>query len=98
MSKLTSDDVDRVAALAHLSVDQESVEEFRTQLSRILDYVEQLDSVDLSGVEPLAHPFELVNAFREDEPTPMLEREQALQNAPKTDGQYFQVPQILDAK
>lgn len=96
MSHLTPDDVRKVAELAQLEIAPESLEAVATQLSSILDYVEILGEVNTEGVEPLAHPLELVNVFREDEPTEMLPRELALKNAPKTDGKYFIVPAILE--
>ncbi|MBR9802497.1 Asp-tRNA(Asn)/Glu-tRNA(Gln) amidotransferase subunit GatC, partial [bacterium] len=65
-------------------------------LRSILDYVEILNQVETDNVEPLAHPIEVQNVFRDDEPTPMLSREDALKNAPNTDGKYFLVPAILD--
>lgn len=96
MSHLTPDDVRKVAELAQLEIAPESLEAVATQLSSILDYVEILGEVNTEGVEPLAHPLELVNVFREDEPTEMLPRELALKNAPKTDEKYFIVPAILE--
>ncbi|MEZ5950826.1 MAG: Asp-tRNA(Asn)/Glu-tRNA(Gln) amidotransferase subunit GatC [Planctomycetaceae bacterium] len=96
MSHLTPDDVRKVAELAQLEIAPESLEAVATQLSGILDYVEILGEVNTEGVEPLAHPLELVNVFRDDEPTEMLPRELALKNAPKTDGKYFIVPAILE--
>ncbi len=96
MSHLTPDDVRKVAELAQLEIAPGALEAVATQLSSILDYVEILGEVNTEGVEPLAHPLELVNVFREDEPTEMLPRELALKNAPKTDGKYFIVPAILE--
>ena len=98
MTQLNPEDVRRVAGLANLHLDESQIPAMQEQLGRILTFIDQLEEVDTSGVEPLAHPFELVNAFREDVPTPMLPREEALKNAPSTDGKYFQVPAILDAE
>ena len=65
------------------------------QMARIVEYVDQLAQVDTSGVEPMAHPFELTNVFREDRPGESLDREQALAAAPRTDGECFLVPAVL---
>ncbi len=92
------DEVRKVASLARLSLTDEELATYGQQLTQILSYVHVLDEVDLEGVEPMPHAIDLENVFRADETRPSLSREAALQNAPKTDGQYFQVPQILDQK
>lgn len=97
MSQLTPEDVRKVADLAQLEFSPEALPELAEQLRGILDLVECLNEVETSGIEPLAHPIEVANVFREDIPTPMLPREQALANAPRTDGKHFIVPAILDA-
>lgn len=92
------DEVKKVASLARLSLTDEELATYGQQLTQILSYVHVLDEVDIEGVEPMPHAIDLENVFRSDETRPSLPREAALQNAPKTDGQYFQVPQILDQK
>ena len=62
----------------------------------ILGYVAQLKSVDVTGVEPMAHPLPLKNVLREDVVRPSLSVEQVLANAPAKDGDYFAVPKVLD--
>ena len=94
---LSRADVAKVAHLARLRLGDEELDRITVQLGAILGYVERLSEVDTEGVEPLAHAVERTNVFREDVETPMLPREAALANAPKTDGRYFLVPQILDA-
>lgn len=94
---LTRDDVAKVALLARLRLSEEELDRMTEQLGAILGYVERLAEVDTEGVEPMAHAVERTNVFRDDVETPMLPREEALANASKTDGQYFLVPQILDA-
>lgn len=66
------------------------------QLSRILEYFEQLNELDTSNVEPLAHPLPRVNVFREDELCPSLPLEDVLANAPDREGNYFKVPRIIE--
>ncbi|MBX3443129.1 MAG: Asp-tRNA(Asn)/Glu-tRNA(Gln) amidotransferase subunit GatC [Planctomyces sp.] len=96
--RLTPQLVERVARLARLKLAPDEVERFTGQLQQVLKYVAQLDAVDSRDVEPLAHPLELTNVLRADEPAPGLSREAALANAPRTDGRYFLVPPILDEK
>lgn len=93
---LSIDDVRKVARLARLRLSAEEETQFADQLGQILDYVEMLNEVATDEVEPMAHAAGLSNVFRPDEPHPSLPREQALANAPKTDGKYFLVPQILE--
>lgn len=92
---LTHETVAKVAALARLKLSATEVETLTSQLGKILEYVDILSEVDTSNVEPLVHAIELSNVLRDDEPCPSLPREQTLANAPKTDGRFFLVPQIL---
>ena len=92
------DEVRKVASLARLSLSDAELTTYGEQLTQILSYIKVLDEVDIEGVEPMPHAVDLNNVFRADEVTASLTREDALSNAPRTDGQYFQVPQILDQK
>jgi aspartyl-tRNA(Asn)/glutamyl-tRNA(Gln) amidotransferase subunit C len=89
-------EVRRVAELARLKLDDAAVRLYARQLTGILDYVAQLKSVDVTGVEPMAHPLPLENVLREDVVRPGLSTEQVLANAPGKDGPYFTVPKVLD--
>lgn len=91
------DDVAKIAHLARLRLEEEELDRLWPQLAKIVGHVEQLAEVDTDGVEPMAHAVERTNVLRDDVPTPMLPREEALANAPKHDGVYFLVPQIIDA-
>ena len=93
---LSTDDVRKVAKLARLKLTPPEEELLAGQLGNILDYVALLNEVDTSDVEPMAHAAGLSNVFRPDEPRPSLDRADALRNAPKTDGKFFLVPQILE--
>jgi aspartyl-tRNA(Asn)/glutamyl-tRNA(Gln) amidotransferase subunit C len=95
MSELTPVEVRRVAHLARLKLREDEIERLTGELGRVLDYVHRLDQVDTAGVEPLAHVAELTNVLRADEPKASLSREDALGNAPLSDGRYFLVPAIL---
>lgn len=97
MAELSRRDVEKVALLARLRLSEQELDRMTQQLGSILGYVERLGEVDTEGIEPMAHAVERTNVFRDDVETPMLPREAALANAPKSDGRYFLVPQILDA-
>lgn len=92
---LSQDDVKKVASLSRLALTDDELAQMQQHLGQILDYFEILQDVDTENVEPLAHAIELHNVFREDEVLESLPREDALANAPKTDGKYFLVPEIL---
>ena len=97
MSTITEQDVDYVAGLAQLSLDDETKERLVQELGAILAYMDKLNELDTSDVEPMVHVLELANVYREDEVGTSLDRETALANAPKSDEEYFLVPRILDA-
>lgn len=92
------DEVRKVAALARLSLTDDELTTYQSQLTQILDYVQLLNEVNTDDAEPMPHAIDLQNVFRDDVCVPSLDRSAALSNAPKTDGKYFQVPQILDQK
>jgi len=96
MSRLTIEQIHKVAELARLTVSSEDAARFQQQLEDILQYVHRLDQVDTSEVQPMAHAVEVTNVFRPDELQESLPRDQALAGAPQTDGRYFLVPPILD--
>jgi aspartyl-tRNA(Asn)/glutamyl-tRNA(Gln) amidotransferase subunit C len=93
---LSPQQVRKVAHLSRLKLTDDQVAKFTRQLGDVLQYVEQLNSVDTTGVEPMAHAVEVHNVFRDDEQQPSLPRERALANAPRADGRFFLVPQILE--
>ncbi len=88
-------EVKRIGALARLDLGEEETAAMSDQLTRILDYVAQLEALDTTGVEPTTHPVTLGEAFRDDAVRPSLPTEAALANAPATDGASFIVPRIL---
>ena len=92
---VTVKDVEHVAALARLSFSEEEKVRLTEQLNTILAYMEELNTLDTSAVEPLAHVIELQNVFREDKRKPCLSREEALQNAPARTEEFFRVPKVI---
>ena len=89
-------DVKYVAHLARLTLSAEEEQKIGAQLSNILGYIEKLKEVDVTGVEPTAHAFPLVNVTRTDEVRPSLSNEEALRNAPSTANGLFIVPKIVE--
>jgi len=89
-------DVRYVAQLARLKLSPEEQQQIGAQLGDILGYIEKLKEVDVSGVEPTAHPFPLVNITRPDEARPSLPHEEAMRNAPQTSSGLFVVPKIVE--
>jgi aspartyl-tRNA(Asn)/glutamyl-tRNA(Gln) amidotransferase subunit C len=89
---ISRDEVLHVARLARLALSEQELERFSEQLSAILDAVGKVAELDLSGVEPTAHPLDLVNVWAEDEPAPCLSVDEALANAPDREGDSFRVP------
>ncbi len=94
--KIDQAQVRKVARLSRLELTEAEVEEFTGQLSAILDYVEKMNQLDTTNVEPLAHCLPVSNVFRADCVKESLGTEKTLTNAPQRDGEFFKVPKILD--
>ena len=92
---LGRDEVEKVVLLSRLMLDAGELQRMTAQLGQIVEYVRQLDDLDTSGVDPMAHAADLSNVFAEDQVRPSLEREQALANAPKRDAECYRVPAVL---
>ena len=95
MSKITADDVRKVAHLARLDLPEDKITTYTGQLERILDYVDQLQGVDTDGVPPTTRAVEVVNVTREDTVVATEVREELLNQAPMREGDFFRVPKIL---
>ena len=89
MSKLTIDQVKHVAKLANLTLTNEEEEKYSQQLSKILEYVDQLDKVDTKDVEPTFNVSGSFNKFRTDEASASLSQGDVLSNAPKKEKGFF---------
>ena len=94
--KVDSDALRKIAHLARLEVSPEEETDLLNSLNGVLTWMEQLSEVDTSGVEPLTHISAETNLLREDVVGNHLPREQALANAPQHDGQFFEVPKVLE--
>lgn len=94
--KLTKDQVKHVAKLANLPLSKEEKEKYSDQLSKILDYIDKLNEVDTSNVEPTFNVTGLSNVLREDEPSPSLTQEDALENASKKKEGFFETKGVFE--
>lgn len=92
---LSRADLDRVALLARLRLSNEESDRLARQLTEVVDYFRQLDELDTSQVEPMAHAIDLHNVLVPDECRPSLPRDLALANAPKHDHECYRVPAVL---
>jgi aspartyl-tRNA(Asn)/glutamyl-tRNA(Gln) amidotransferase subunit C len=98
-------DVAYVAELAHLELTPEERARMLKDLNSILDYIDRLNELDTANVEPMAQVAArygagntegFASAMRPDEPRPCLPRDEALRNAPKSDGVFFKVPKVIE--
>ncbi len=94
--KITKDVVEYVAHLARLELKADEVELYTEQLDRILAYMDKLNSLDTTGVEPTSHVIPLTNVFRGDTIDYNFEPDQAVGNAPERKGTFFKVPPIIE--
>jgi aspartyl-tRNA(Asn)/glutamyl-tRNA(Gln) amidotransferase subunit C len=92
----TNLDVKYVAHLARLALTPEEEQSIAAQLANVLGYIEKLKEVDITGVEPMAHAFPLVNVVRPDAIQPSLTQQEALSNAPAQTNGLFIVPKIVE--
>ncbi len=93
---VTKKDVEYIAELARLKFKEEELESFTHQLNEILSYVDKLNELNTENVEPLSHPVENINVFRNDELKPSITTEDALKNAPDKTDEFFKVPKVIN--
>jgi len=96
--QISKEQVRHVAKLARLEITEAEQEAFSRLLSSILTHIEQLKSWDTTGIEPTSTVLDQTNVFREDQTKLSLPVEQALANAPDSEGGYFRVPRILEER
>ena len=96
MSKITSDDVRKVAQLSRLELPEEKIKTYTSQLEDILGYIDQLEAIDTKDVPPTTRAVEVVNVTRNDEVELTLVREDLLNLAPLREGDFYRVPRILE--
>jgi len=93
---LDKTEVEKIAHLARLQIDPADVPEYATNLSNILDLVEQMDAVDTEGVDPMAHPTDAVQRLREDVVTETDQRDQFQAIAPQVENGLYLVPKVIE--
>lgn len=93
--KISPKEVKHLAGLARLELSPQALEVYGGQMNDILGYVAKLAELKTEGLAPTTHATAATNAFREDEVKPSLKREEALQNAPASDGQSIIVPRVI---
>lgn len=87
--------VENIAHLSRLYFTDEEKKAIETDLQKMISFVEKLNEIDTAGIEPLQHMGSAINVLRQDEIKGSSEREDALQNAPQTDGVFFKVPKVI---
>ena len=92
----TKIDVQYVAKLARIKLTEKELSQFSVQLSGILSYIEQLNTLDTKDVEPTSHVLPLKNVYREDVVKPSLPVDKVLRNAPDAADGFFRVPKIIE--
>ncbi len=92
---VTSNEVKHIAKLAKLEFNEEEIGKLTHDLNEMLEYVDKLNELDTENVEPLSHPIESTNVFREDELRKSVDTKDALKNAPESTHEYFKVPKVI---
>lgn len=92
---VTIKDVEHIAELARLKFSESELQNYTEQLNNILLYMEKLNELNTDNIEPLSHPIEGHNIFREDKLKSSVSREEALKNAPDKDKEFFKVPKVI---
>ena len=87
--------IDNLAKLSHLSFSEQEKKEIKADLQEMISFIEKLKEVNTEGVEPLLHMSTNVNVLRDDIVQGSVSREEAVKNAPETDGTYFKVPKVI---
>lgn len=94
--KVDKETVQKMAHLSRLEITDSEAEQIQHSMSQILDWMDKLNELDTTGVEPLIHLSEEVNVLRKDEVQPPLPHDKGLANAPKHDSDYFRVPKVIE--
>jgi len=94
--KITRPEVEHVARLARLALNDDELDALTGQMDAILGYVEQLNELNTEGILPTAHAVPMENAFRPDQTKPSIGVDKALQNAPDAGDGCFRVPKVIE--
>ena len=93
---LTKQDVENIAHLARLGIDEADISQYVDKLAKILELVAQMDAIDTTDTKPMAHPLDAVQRLRKDEVTESNQREHFQQAAPKTEAGLYMVPKVIE--
>ena len=88
--------ISKLARLSKLKFNEDEMKLISNDLSKMLEFINQLQDLDTEGVDPLIHVNEEINNWREDQVQDMISQEEALSNSPVKDGTYFKLPKVLD--
>lgn len=97
-NKITPELVDHLAHLSRLEFEQQAKEEIVADLNKMLGFVEKLNELNVDNIDPLIYMTDEVNILRADTNSTTLSKEDALQNAPQHDSDYFKVPKVIDKR
>ncbi|MDA3861525.1 MAG: Asp-tRNA(Asn)/Glu-tRNA(Gln) amidotransferase subunit GatC [Melioribacteraceae bacterium] len=92
---VTKNDIEHIAKLAKLEIKEDEIDNFTSQLNKVLDYVDKLNELDTDNVKPLSHPIEGENVFREDLLKESIPTKDALKNSGSKTEEYFKVPKVI---
>ena len=92
---ISQKDIEHIAQLAKLKISEEEAKQYAAQLSKSLEYFNQISEVDVTGVEPLVTPSEIEFYMREDVVQKSVSTEELIQNAPEKTGHLFKVPPVV---
>lgn len=93
---ITSEEIDKVALLARLKVDEQAREKLTSSITDILDMVDRMQEVNTDGITPMAHPLDTVQRLRADEVSETNKREKLQENAPLAEQGLFLVPRVIE--
>ncbi len=93
---LKTEDVKNIAHLARLAIDEDSVAEYASDLSNILDLVEQMNQVNTDNVQPMAHPMDAMQRLRDDEVSEPNQRDKFQSIAPDVENGLYRVPKVIE--
>ncbi len=96
MTRISSDEVKKVAQLARLELNESEIQQHAEQLEKILDYIKQLDKIDTENVTCTTRAIEVVNVLRKDEKKDYENSEELLNLAPSRENKFFKVPKIIN--
>ena len=96
MTKITKDEVKKVALLARLELNKDEINNHAEQLEKILEYIKQLEKIDTDDIPCTTRAIEVINVFRKDEKKNSICREELLELGPSMEDKYFKVPKIIN--